>query len=608
MYLLCRKTQSVVAVMLFILISLASEAQVSLLPQHTITIDGITVIRDSHNAGKWYYIAEKPTLQEKNPSNKENPAPAFQMITYQSGSNEESYDGGVIQFSVSLYLPENIRKKIEKELKNHPESEGKKIVTLAPLPFDRAEAILFDESGRKMTEAAQAPGLSPAYITGALPFQMKLNRFENDLYSALIDKKNSGIGVLMNLGFEGLLPPAGFKATIDWDQTFTHISKSSDLKVSLGNYFLGFDVAVNKTKIREELTESKCLEVESLTNEVVTAEIIDKYMEPVLEKMRRTLVAKVCPPEKIDVSMQSSQNVLSKCFFAARVAASVELRDIRQEKKGRETFVFDQSVVSRRTTACGSFIGINKYSDTVKKELTKVVQTGSWASAFLLLPAVDNSPALRLESVSMTASIVDSQGKPVSGLTDTALWSSENPHTGKNRDGNDIGSLKFPLLSLFDRHNNKTEEIRKEYSIQVETLINQSLGFGQLNSITATSRIPVFDGDLPLPEAIDLVDSLIIDMSALTFGADGIRKVKLQIKEGNSGKKIDYSFPQKNSEEKSVVFLFAADDKNRQAQALIATITFDTAKKRNIPWLNNGKNLRELVPSMNLMLFDEDWQ
>ncbi len=596
------------AVLLLLSLSTVVVAQVSLLPEHSITIDGVTLIRDSHNPGKWYYVPEKPVLQERSPENKDDPRPVFQLVTYQAKKDSEIFEGGLLQFAVTLNLPETTRKKIENKLKSHSEAAGSKSISLAPLPFHKAEAFMFDADGKKNAAGTQAPGLSPAYLTGALPFQVKLDRFEADLYKALTNSQGGGVGVLMNLTFEGVLPPAGFRVTIDWDQAYSIFSQSSELKVSLGNYFLGLDVGVSKTKIREELISKGCMTVESLTGESAKPETIDRYLDPVIARMQQALIEKIHPPEKIDVESRSKPDSLSKCFFGVRVGISVDLKDIKQARKGKETFEFNQTAVVERTTSCGAFIGVNKYSEAVKKSLVRVMPLDSWASAFLLLPGVETNPELHIQSVSMTANVVDSKGKEVAGLSDTASWASDNQYSWKNRDGKETGSLQFPLLALFDRHDNKIEQIRREYSFKVDVIIEQAFGPGKLNTVRVSYLSPMFDGDLPLPAAVDLVDNVIFDVSALTFDdKEGIKKAKIQLKRGSE--KIDYSFPQKNSEERSVVFIVPAlKEGEDKSEKLLANLLFDTAGKRGIAWANNGKDLREIEPSLYFMLFDSDWQ
>lgn len=584
-------------------------AQVSLLPEHTITIDGVTLIRDGHNAGRWYYVPERPVLFERNPSDKNDPRPVFQLMTYQAGRESDAYEGGVLQFCVSMNISEKLRESLEAALKKRDDMKGV-AVSLSPLPFHKAEAVLFDAEGKLNAEGTQAPGLAPAYITGALPFQLKLDRFDSDLYAALVNTQGSGVGVLMKLAFEGVLPPAGFKVTINWDQTYNYLYENKETRIALGTYNFGVDIGISKTKIREDLISNGCMQVETLTSEAVTQETIDRYLDPVIEKMQQTLIEKIHPPEKIEPENQNKPDSMNKCFFLARSSVNVVMKSLEKVKKGSETFIFDQSVVVERNTSCGAFIGINAYSDAVKKRLVSTMPLDSWASAFLLLPGVDNNPELHINSVSMSAEVVDKKGKAISGLSDTASWSSQKPLAWLNKDGDETGNLKFPLMSLFKKYNDDIAVIRKECMFKVDVAVEQSFGSpGKINLVKKSYVVPMFDGDLPLPATVDLVDPLVFDTSALTFDSStGVKKLKIQVKKEGSTDKLEYVFPTKSGDT-SVVFLVeaAAGGEDEKPVQLLPTLTFETAKGK-VAWANNGKDLRSLEPSLYFLLFDTDWQ
>ena len=590
--------------LMFVAMTASSFAQVSLLPEHQIIIDEITVMRDFKNENRWYYVPQRPVLLEKAPGNSKDPKPAFQLLTYQSKKDEEFYEGGMLQFSISMKIDEKNRLKILKKLKSKVGYKKAPLLSLVPLPFKLADATIYDAEGKYLTRKPQAPGLAPAYVTGALPFQIQLDKFGAQLYSALVNKENSGVGVLTTLTYDGIIPPAGFKVTVDWDQTYKNFSKNNKLRVAFGNMFSGVEVGVgvSKEKIRKELLSNECIKVESLANEKFTQKDIDKYLDPILTRIYSEMIDKIKAPAEIDPSKNDEENSLEKCFFPLRVETSVVLKDIKKVRKGKETIVLNHISTVTRKTACGSFIGINDYPESIKSKLIRSMPLNSWASAYLMLPAVNNAPDMHLNSVTMTANVVDSKGKPIATLNDTARWSPQNPDFWKNKDGENVGSLKFPLLALFKKHNNKIEEIRKEYQFKVEVNISQKLR--NMNSINITYNTPLFNGDLPLAAPVDLVENFVVDVSALTFGKQDLKKVKLVFTEDRN--KMEYSFSAKKSEDRSVVFIIKSPKHSKKQEKILPKITFDSRNKRNIPWEHNGKDMRKM--DSYLMLFDSDWQ
>ncbi|MEW6711854.1 MAG: hypothetical protein AB1403_18675, partial [Candidatus Riflebacteria bacterium] len=180
-----------------------------------------------------------------------------------------------------------------------------------------------------------------------------------------------------------------------------------------------------------------------------------------------------------------------------------------------------------------------------------------------------------------------------------------NSATWKNKDGDEVFSLQFPLMSLFDKHNNKISEIKKEYSFKVDVIIEQKLA--KLNTVKVSFSVPMFDGDLPLPPTVDLVDNIVFDTSALTFSENGLKKVKMLVKSGKET--LEFSMPEKNKDETTVVFIVPAAAKEvEKVEKLIPTITFISKEKRDIKWRDNGKDLRETDPSLYYMFFDSDWE
>jgi hypothetical protein len=524
-------------------------------------------------------------------------------MTYQSEKDDQIYEGGVLQFSVSLKLEERRLKDLAKELKSKLRYNSDD-VKLVPLPFRLAEATIYDASGKAVTKAPQSPSLAPSYVTGSLPFQAKLDKFGADLYSALIDSNNNGIGVLMLLTFEGILPEAGFKVTVDYKRTWEYFNKDSGICVDVGYWLLGAKVNVDRTRIRENLVQNGCIKVESISGEAVDQSLIDKYLDPIIARIGDQLFDKILPPEEIATEYFDEPELMKKCFFPARVKTRTSLIDIKKVKDIKETIEFNAAVTVERKTSCGTFIGINKYSEAQKKSLISVMPLNNWASAFLILPDVDNNSDLNLVSVNMTANVVDKSGNPISGLSETASWKASSPEAWVNKDGKKTYNLSFPLMSLFDKQDNDMEKIQSEYFFDVGIKINQKLD--SFATIETGYRTKMFDGDLPLAQPVDLVDNLVFDLSLLDFdSSEGLKKVRIEAQKDSLLLKKTLTGRNTN---KTAVFIVPSGSAEK---GLKARMFFDEARRggdRNIPWKHNDKDLRELNPALYFLLFDSDWQ
>jgi hypothetical protein len=219
-----------------------------------------------------------------------------------------------------------------------------------------------------------------------------------------------------------------------------------------------------------------------------------------------------------------------------------------------------------------------------------------------MLPDVDNSPELNLVAVSMSAEVINKKQQAMATLSDTASWSAAKPQFWLNKNGDKVYSLKFPLMSLFDKHDNDIDAIRDEYSFRVSVQIQQQLR--SFHSINITYTTPLFNGDLPLASPVDLVDNVVFDLSMLDFSSkDGLKSARVELS-GNT-EKFAYMFSERKPENRRVVFIVPAVG---QKEALLqAELFFDQKRgKRNIPWEHNKKDLRALDSSLYFLLFDSD--
>lgn len=588
-------------------LSLPAFGQVSLLPEHRVEIDGISLMRDHNNVNRWYYVIDSPRLLERNPQNQQDPRPAFQFMTYQSLKDDKVFEGGLLQFSVSMRLPEKSKDELLKKLKKQLKVSGKSRIDLAPLPFKLAKANLYDAEGKSLISVPYTPGIVPPYITGALPFQMKLTKFGADLYGALVDSGNTGVGVLIQMTYEAMLPPAGFKVHLDYDQTWKYLSEKSDLRLQIGGWLIGADVGIEKTKIREELEQNRCIRVESLTHEKVSSEMLDKYMDPIIKKICDEVFAAVSVPDSINPELGEGPDMLDNCFLPFKAGIKIELKDYKIVRKITEEHDFSFSTIVEHATACGTFIGINGYPDEVKNKLVSVMPLNGWASAYLVLPEIDDSEELNLVGVTISAAVIDKKGQVVQNLEDIATWNPNAETSWKNTSGNEVYSLKFPLLALFKKHNDEIMVIREEYSFKISVTVKQKLDKPNVVRIDYTT--PLFDGDLPLAEPVELVENLIFDLSLLDFSSpEGLKKMKIVIPSGKN--KLERTITAKSPDSKVVVFMLPGG-KSEKNEEVTAQITFDEARsrgKRNLPWAKNGQNLRKLDPSLYFILFDSDWK
>ncbi|MBF0547037.1 MAG: hypothetical protein HQM08_21530 [Candidatus Riflebacteria bacterium] len=582
-------------------------------------VEEITVIRDMKNPFRWFYVPSKPRLAEyKNEKNEQ--FPKFNLMTYQAGDSFETNEGGILQFSVNLGISEAAVSQIKKKIVEKSLASNTTQLSLTPLPIVEASARIYGMDGKQFANSYDVPGIAPTFANSAMPIQVNLNRMGAETYASMVTHKNSGVGVLYTFKFEGCLPPAGFKVTIDWDQTYSAVEKDKGIRVALESCFCGLSVDVSKQKIRKDLINNKAVSVESTTNEAVTDEKLNKYLDPIINRLCREMFDDIEPPAKIESPLvgNNSGNLLTDWFPSLKIEFVSRMKEVKKRSHQKEVIIMNQSVILEKTTCCGGFIGVGDYSEAVRNSCVTVMKPGSWAKAYLILPAVGVDANLNISTINILASIVASNGNTLEKIgIKSASWSKSAPSYWVSN-GSSTAYLAFPLAGNFESCGDNTELINKNFKIKVNVVISQTLSSGN-NFINVTYLCPMFNGALPLSTPVDLVDTIVLDGSLLSFGEklsdqgllDSV-SVKLQPKLNskpisitlNAARPVEYVLVEAGSKDKP--------------NPIIPTIKFkvkgsakeppkDVSWSGNLDNLGKPKDLRTREQGLNVILLDEDW-
>ncbi|MBF0408033.1 MAG: hypothetical protein HQM10_11800 [Candidatus Riflebacteria bacterium] len=609
-------------VCLFMFLPLMTYGQASLDPTHkiddiTITDDKgkteeITVIRDFQNPMKWYYVPNKPRLVEYVENNK--PYPKFIMMMYQTKDGFETNEGGVLQFSVNLEISNKSIEQVKSQLVGRRLASATKNLSVAPLQITSATAKVYGDDGKMFAEGAQTPGIAPTFANSAMPVQINLSRLGAEVYETLVNQENGGVGILYTFSFEGCLPPAGFKTTINWDSSFKYADENKEIKIALESFVCGINVDIAKKKIRSELVDNKKIKIESKTGEAVSEEEINKYLDPIIKKFTDEMFEAVEPPAELQNAPagKSALDAITCWFPTLKTEFISKKRDISKRKTGEETFEFNKSVLITRKTSCGGFIGIGNYKDKeVKDSLITVMKPGSWAKAFVVLPSVGIVPGLKISSINLTATMVTSSDVPVpNNPPKTATWTSKKPNVWIDKDNKPTSCLSFPIAEIFGKCSDDTDEVNKQYKIRIKVDISQMVGSTN-NTISTTYFTPVFNGAMPLSTPMDLVECLIIDGSMLSFVAKGEKTGLTKVTVKVTPKLNPKVFTTDLSLTNQVFSMLVEAEREKISNPVTATIKFVTKEvPGGIFWKGSstGVDFREACPDLSLTLYDEDYK
>jgi hypothetical protein len=352
--------------------------------------EAFTVVRDARDKNQWYYIQNAPRITEYTESS--DTIPEISLVRYQKKDiqTQKIYEGGILQFGATLQLPAEIISLIKSELIS--KYKQKNDIRLSALPIKSATVAMYTplgsnttENSKLLTTANWGNGIAPTFSSQKMAFAVELSSLGTDVLEALVNG-NTGIPIAIIYTYNGLTPKAGFKITVDWEQTFSYYSRADDFRAN-ASYFGLFGASYEQTsqEMYTTLLQNKCIEVEIFTGESLTMNDIEKYLQPILSRINSEMLSNFTPPLTIEPAVANAPTSNGKFFSAGY---SVGMKSGSQNKRGKEVFDFNVQQVIERKTIAGGFIGIGNYSESIKKKVVVFANEGPLKTAYILLPSV----------------------------------------------------------------------------------------------------------------------------------------------------------------------------------------------------------------------------
>jgi hypothetical protein len=433
----------------------ASLAAEDIIDEVPVTVAGqresFTLIRDAHRPEQWYYVPDRPRLFERSTSGGQI-EPDFVLLRYQlpeSSSGEKLVEGGLMQFALTMGLPQEALPQLKKAIAATKTVAAEKI-RLAALPFEAAKVhLIFPSSGDLIASQPQGPGIAPTFATQKVAFSVSLTRIGADVFDALVSG-NTGLAVAVEFDYKGLSPAAGFTITVDWDQAYRHFSSDKQLRgeaAALGSF--GLKASVDRSKVLNQLTSNKILTVEVTEGGSFTSEQMSKYVDQILQRINSELTTALAPPTAVAAAqandLKGPEGYLEKIKdqLTGGLGYSVAMKDERSVKKGRERIIFRGRSILTRKTIAGGFVGVGRYPKEVRDRLVTIVPPGPWKSAFFMLPSVGDGAQAGISQVDLQVRL-KYQGKPHD--EQTLRWTPDAGWIG--RDNKPRAIVAFGLLNL----------------------------------------------------------------------------------------------------------------------------------------------------------------
>jgi len=588
------------------------------------------VMRDGIDRSIFYIVPGTPRLETRKTGSKEKPV--FHLLRFQ-GENEDGTlnEGGILQFSVTFGVPVSVKRQLAKKIKQRFKV---KKVKFSPFPIKDSQISFYAATGEGIGETGNVEGVGPAFGCHSIPFQIQLQKLGTDIYDSLV-KGNGGLPVLVNMTYQGITPKMGAKITVKWDQMYS--SFSADVKMKAAASYMkmgGGEGSADINYMKEELMKNDTLKVESLTGEAFSKEdldgILQMFLPKILDEMFDTTKGSLGFPEQMPVATARSlsegnglegketagsgdalgglgtgvasgvsalgkvlQNLNKNVCFNAEI--HLALKVVKRRKSGTQTFMLDKRAIVERKAAFGTCIGIKDFME-YKDELITYMEPGNWQYAMFPLPVVGDLNALGIKSISMQITPVMGRRRIPKMETKTAIIrAKDDPPVWKVK-GKEASSISYALAYLYGNKKYST----KVKSLQFGTKMKVSPSYKGGKPFTIKKKVEAFNGSVPLNEPSEFVDIVSVKGRMLTFDESapaGLAFVEISL--NVDGKKMGVTL---DSEKKSQTILIPAT-----AKKIIPTITFIKTDGTEAHYKYNGQNMRTFRPSLNLYLFNKQW-
>jgi hypothetical protein len=607
--------------------------------------EAFAVMRDGNNPEVFYVVPGRPRLEVRKTNGKD--LPVFHLLKYQhKDKSGKIVNGGVLQFSVTFGIPEKVRKNLAAKIKS---TYGVNKLRFAPFPIKTSNIKFYSLEGKPLeTEEAEeeasedeseegvdsgsgpSKGVGPGFGNQCIPFQVKLNKLNANLYDNLV-QGNGGLPILMQISYEGLTPKLGAKIIVNWDQTYRSFSANYKAGTQAQAKIVKMAQGVDYGFATDVLMKNDSLKIEATTGEGFNDEdykaimdlIVPKIMEEMFDTDKGALGFPAEIPEATAKELAMSEggegddsnaiagmigDIASGASALTKLAAGLAGASIEQNvslsikykervKKGTQTFELSKRKIVTRRCAFGSCLNIKPWIKD-KDQLITVMQPGQWAAAFFSLPAVGEPSYLGIEGINITVTPTF-DGKPINTVPQQlAIFKKADDVWGwHDSKGKQINRMAFPIMAVLDKYKSKKDKTKLAFKTVTNIKVKRQ------KSIKVVGSVPMLNGDIPMSSPDNIVDTIILDGSCLAFAQKrkkGLVAVGGIIKTQKPNYSAKIKLTEKNPE---AVILVPA--KTKKLLAELKFVRNDRKKAPKDP--NANKDFRSYCSDLNLYLFNEMW-
>lgn len=498
----------------------------------------ITIHQDHSDPTTFYYLPRKPRLALTQRGKKTMPRYRFQRFQFRDPKGTGFLEGAILQFAVTLELTDPQLVQIQDWIKTNvkvkmpdPADASRQVerlldsaeIKLKQIPIRSSTIDVYDPKGQRIGTSRPAD-LSPTTLTSEIPFTIQMDVIDAQLAEALAEG-TTGLSCCFRYNYEVISEPAGFKVTVDWDQTFSHFSKSTETaeKMRSGWWIFSWETGrkySSSLEVVNELQKNSCIKVDVTNNSIFTAEKSNAYLQPILDAINKELMGdtppNVDPAKAAEATADSAQGITVS-------STNEQTKNIRFTKKGRQEWNFNAREVFALSNPAQGFVEVGEYlADTDLKPILvppTVTDGTNFLKSYISLPVICTSKEQGITSIELQ--IIPTDGKSTEGKNETVTWTPTNPEQGgfgkwsRRAPPGEAEVLEFGLDTFKAKLG---DDFRKKMMFRVTTTVNYKIESNS-GSISYSALLPMTAGSIPVFQPLNQLAMLEIDPTLLEFNA-----------------------------------------------------------------------------------------
>ncbi len=522
----------------------------------------VTLHRDHEDAFVYYYLPAVPQLVQvpAPPAGEGGKGAAtmpqflfqkYQLSTKDSATNKQ-LEGALLQFSVTLGYTAEQLKEMEAGVRAGAKIPEEQAITLRPVAIKNPRVVIYDPTTGQAAGGGTTGGLAPSSLTAEIPFSARLDVVSSTLNDRIV-RGATGVPCWFSYEYDQVTEPAGFKVTVFWDNIASHFSSATDIQSQDREKFLWWDYAKSETNtsirtVVDNYTNSGFIKVEGTTSEKLTADQLQVYLQPIIEKATAMLAGEA--PAKVDpATVEPIDHELSGSGVQSNVNSG--FKSVVDRRTGTQTFNFNFREVLSSPNQANGFIGIGAYlSRHPQLEAMLVPPTlgdsDDFAKASFALPTVVAPRAMGVSEI--TVSLTNTAGNDQKYLL---VWRPDDVKAGgKGRwfsRGEPITFLDLGIGAFRSKleSEGKLAQWKELLTFPVETTVNCVVGMkGREQSFALVEKgvIPGFNGEAAELRPLDRVRIAEVHASLLggllTDKAKDSIRVAIEVPDGSGGSRV----------------------------------------------------------------------